>query len=217
MILALLPLAPPVEPGADEARRWAEDELSKADYAAGASLMDRIAQALTDFLADLLSGEGSGSLEPLGYVLALLAVIAVLGGAFAIARPLLAARRRERSDVMEDETRSATELDAAARTAAAAERWHDAVVDGFRAIVRSAEERALIDPRPGRTAHEAAWDAGVAVPDAARALHAASRTFDEVRYSDVVATRAHYETVRAASEALALARPAVSAAQEPTP
>lgn len=217
MILTRLPLAPPVEPGADEARRWAEDELSKADYTQGASLMERLAQALTDFLADLLSGEGTGTLAPLGYVLALLALLALLGAAFAIARPLLAARRRERTDVMEDETRSAAELDSAAQTAAAAGRWHDAVVDGFRAIVRSAEERTFLDPRPGRTAHEAAWDAGESAPEAAHALHAASRTFDEVRYSDAVATRSHYETVRAAWDALALARPVVSTRPEATP
>ncbi|WNM23870.1 DUF4129 domain-containing protein [Demequina capsici] len=209
-------LSIPVEPGADEARRWAEQELSKADYRQGASLADRIAQWLSDVLNNLLSSDGGGGLTPLGYVLALLVVAALIGAAIAIARPLLARRRTERADVLAGEARSASELEAAAQAAASRALWREAVVDRFRAIVRSAEERALIDPRPGRTADEASADTAAVVPAVAHELRLAARVFDEVRYSDRPATESDYAAVSQAADALASARRAPTSVPTPT-
>ena len=58
----------------------------------------------------------------------------------------------------------------------------------MRAIVRSLEERALLDPRPGRTADEAAAEAGRALPAHADRLRAAARDFDDVTYGGRTAT-----------------------------
>ena len=51
-------LDPPLDPTSPEARTWLEDELSKAIYLDDRSLLER----LRDWLSDLLSSTGSGSL-----------------------------------------------------------------------------------------------------------------------------------------------------------
>ncbi|MGC0410015.1 hypothetical protein RKD31_003258 [Streptomyces sp. SAI-163] len=52
----------------------------------------------------------------------------------------------------------------------------------MRAVVRALEERALLDIRPGRTADEAATEAGHALPAHRDRLRAAARDFDDVTY-----------------------------------
>jgi hypothetical protein len=56
------------------------------------------------------------------------------------------------------------------------------VRERLRAIVRSLEERAVLEPRPGRTADEAASEAGAALPDCAAGLRSAALLFDDVWY-----------------------------------
>ncbi|WP_062201063.1 DUF4129 domain-containing protein [Demequina salsinemoris] len=196
----------PVEPGAEEARRWAEDELSRAEYRQGASLVDWLAQAVSDLISRIFGGSDGGTLAPLGYLLALLALAATLVVAWLIARPLLASRRRESAVVLEHDGRTASELDDAARAAAVESRWHDACLDAFRALVRGAEERTVIDPREGRTAHEASVDIASALPGTRSALTDAARRFDALCYSDAVATSADYAAIRAAADAVARTR-----------
>ncbi len=198
--------AVPVEPEAEEARRWAEEELARAEYRESASLVDWLAQALSDLIARIFGGTDGGSLAPVGYLLAVLALAAVLLVAWLIARPLLVSRRRESAVVLEADGRTAAELDAAARAAADASRWHDACLDAFRALVRGAEERTVIDPRDGRTAHEAAVDIAGSLPGTGFALTDAARRFDTLCYSDAVATRADYDAMRTAADAVAQAR-----------
>ncbi|GGY07633.1 DUF4129 domain-containing protein, partial [Streptomyces anandii] len=62
----------------------------------------------------------------------------------------------------------------------------------MRAIVRSLEERALLDVRPGRTADEAAAEAGRTLPAHSDRLHAAARDFDDVTYGGRRATEQSY-------------------------
>ncbi|KOV36917.1 hypothetical protein ADK97_11850, partial [Streptomyces sp. H021] len=52
--------------------------------------------------------------------------------------------------------RSAADHRTAAASHAASGPWTEAVHERMRAVVRSLEERTLLDPRPGRTANEAA-------------------------------------------------------------
>lgn len=204
--VASLTSSVPVDPGADEARRWAEDELSRAEYREGASLADWFAQALSDLIARLFSNAGGGGLAPLGYLLGVLALAALLLVAWLVARPLLVSRRRESAVVLADDARSASQIDEAARKAAQAGNWHEAVLETFRAIVRSAEERTVIDPRDGRTAHEASVDIAAALHGTGGPLADAARRFDAICYSDAVATQHDYEAARAAADAVADAK-----------
>ncbi len=203
----------PVDPGADEARRWAEEELSRAEYREGASLADWLAQALSDLVTRLFSQAGGGGLAPLGYLLGVLALAALLLVAWVVARPLLVSRRRESAVVLADDSRTAAQIEADARAAAEAGRWHDAVLESFRGIVRSAEERTVIDPRDGRTAHEASVDIAAVLEGTGGRLADAARRFDAICYSDAVATSQDYDATRAAADAVrdaALPREAVS-------
>ena len=69
---------------------------------------------------------------------------------------------------------------AAADAHAARGEWADAVRERLRAVVRSLEERAVLDERPGRTADEAAAEAGTALPTCADDLRRSARLFDDI-------------------------------------
>src|SRR5699024_1466294 len=96
--------------------------------------------------------------------------------------------RRSSTDVFGDDVRSAAELRASADSLAGQGLWSQAVHDRFRAVLRSLEDRTLLDDRPGRTAHEASELAGLRLPTCAQDLHRAGRLFDDVCYGHLTAT-----------------------------
>lgn len=198
---------PPVLPDAAEARRWAAEELAKAEYREAApSWLQTLWNDVLRWLSSL-----DGSAEPagavpspvIGVVIAVIIAIAVI-----LARPRLNAAPRQGRDVFEpDSVLSPADYRARAEAAAALENWGDAVVERFRALVSSAEARTLLDPQPGRTADEAARDLAVPFhPEAAR-LDAAARTFDAVRYGGMAASKADYQQVASLDTALESSRP----------
>lgn len=76
---------------------------------------------------------------------------------------------------------------------------HDtALLDGYRAVAASADERTLLDAAPGRTAHEVAVALAAIFPSSAVALSGTADRFDAVRYGD------HRATAEQARDALAL-------------
>lgn len=106
-----------------------------------------------------------------------------------------------------DGPRSAADHRSAADAHAAAGRWTEAVQERMRAVVRSLEERTLLDPRPGRTADEAAAEAALSLPDHAADLRAAARTFDDVTYGGRTADADTYARLRALDLTLERAKP----------
>jgi len=183
MTPALLAAGVPVEPDADEARRWLVDELTKPEYATDPSLLQRF----IDWVVGLFDGLRSPDLGgPWVALWVLVAVVVVAAVAYWVAGPVRLSRRRAGSTaVLQDDTRSAAELRAAADAAAAAGDWSTAVLERFRAVVRALEERTLLDPRPGRTAWEAAEVAGERLPDVAAGLARGAHLFDDVAYGKV--------------------------------
>ncbi|MCB7137224.1 DUF4129 domain-containing protein [Cellulosimicrobium marinum] len=173
----------PVQPGADEARRWLLEELAKPEYRTEPSLLARFLEWLQGLF------DGATVLDLGGPVTALVVVVLVLlvaGIAYRVAGPVRLSRRAPGSAVvLDDDTRTAAELRAAADAAAAAGDWGAAVADRFRAVVRSLEDRAVLDPRPGRTAREAAETAGERLPDVAGGLERGAHLFDDVCYGKV--------------------------------
>jgi hypothetical protein len=81
------------------------------------------------------------------------------------------------------------------------------VRERLRAVVRSLEERAVLDERPGRTADEAAAEAGRALPDCVAGLRAAAVLFDEVWYGGRPAGPASYAALRDLDAQVQAARP----------
>ena len=201
----------PVVPDAETARRWASDELALPIYHRGKSLLTRV----VDWFMSLFDGaQGSGLGLPPGLVGALVVVVvlAVAGVAFWLTGPVRLARRAAGSVVvLGDDTRTAAQLRAAADASAARGDWPAAVLDRFRAIVRSLEERTLLDEWPGRTAHEAAEAAAARLPSQATGLRRAARTFDEICYGKATVGPPTDAWLRTLDTELLATRPTVSA------
>ncbi|TRW44137.1 DUF4129 domain-containing protein [Georgenia yuyongxinii] len=195
-------LGVPVDPDAAEARRLAEEELAKAIYDHSPSLIDRLLTWLQQLYEALtrLGGQTPSGVVPLLLVLAFAAVVALgllLGGR---ARRRRLARTAGASAGLFEDVRTSTDL---TREADAAARRGDhslAVLERFRAIIRSLDERALLDDRPGLTAHEATALATAALPDLSAELDRAGRLFDDVRYGHAVADAGDDQAMRHLAE-----------------
>jgi len=198
----------PIDLGRDEAAALARAELAKPVYAEQRPpLWQRVLTWLIDQVGSLLSRAAQAA--PGGWwgllVLALAAAAVVVlvrwrGGAAhrraSVPQPLFVGR-----------VRSASEHRSAAEAFAARGAFDDAVRECFRAVVRGLEERGLLDERAGRTADEAAADAGRVLPDCAGDLRAGARTFDDVVYGGHPAGRDTYQRLRELDDAVAAARP----------
>jgi hypothetical protein len=199
-------VAPPVT--RESAREAAQQELSKEIYHRyddpwPVRLFDWVTHwidKLFDRVTAHAPGGGPGAVVLVVFVLALLA----------FARWQLGPVRREtraRLALLDERTTTAEQHRSAAAAAAATGRWHDAVVARMRALARDLEERGLLDERPGRTADELGREVAGVLPDAAAAVRAAARTFDEVVYGDRPATEQSYATVADADDAVRRGRP----------
>ncbi|MFI7246087.1 DUF4129 domain-containing protein [Streptomyces qinglanensis] len=200
------------------AREDAERELSRPEYHQhDPSLLHRALDWLWDRLGDLLrtaaeaAPGGSVGLTVLACVLVLLLVALRLRLGSLRARPTT-----DSAALFTDRLRNAAEHRAAAASHAGADRWNPAVQERMRALVRSLEERALLDPRPGRTADEATNEAATDLPELAEQLRAAARIFDEVTYADRPAGPTDYALLRDLDNALLHTRPNPPASRTPT-
>lgn len=205
----VVPPAPPVEPGSEEARRWAAEELSKPVYQdAQPDWLTDLWRQFTDWLRSLGSGDpamDSGVAVPaIGVTILVLIAVAVL-----LARPRLNARRRRPAgdDVDADPSVSPAEYRRRAAAAAARSEWRTAVVEQFRAMVRSAEDRTVIDPLPGRTADEVAGQLAGAFGSHAAELRHAAGIFDAARYGSADATASDHAVLVALDQRLDAAKP----------
>ncbi|RLV67064.1 integral membrane protein [Streptomyces sp. CBMAI 2042] len=196
------------------AREAAESELSKPMYHENdPNILQRGLNHFWDWVAgvfDAAAGAAPGG--PAG--LAVLALI-LIGLAAALWWRLGTPQRSSRTpDALfeSDGPRSAAQHRAAADAHAAALRWTEAVQERMRAIVRSLEERALLDPRPGRTADEAATEAGRALPGHAARLRSAARNFDDVTYGGRTAGQPTYLALRTLDTELDEAKPVLPGA-----
>ncbi len=183
----------------DESRQLLEDELAKTVYQeAQPSVFERAIQAVIDWVLDALSGvrtlgAGPGTLLLAGGAV-LLVVVAVL-----LVRPRLNARaaRKTRSVFGDRSTLSAAAHRRRAAAAAAAGRWNEALAERLRAVIRDAEERGIVEDRPGRTATEAAAGLAQAFPEPAGEIAWLADRFNEVQYGAGVADAT--DAARAAS------------------
>lgn len=204
-----LPAATPVDPERDEARRWASEELSKAQYAsAKPSWLDQLWDGFIEWLRSLNSS-GPGVSPDWTWPLVVSLALALVVTAVIVVRPRLNASRKRNSAAVFDEDAA---LDAGAfrsRAADAAARgdWSTAVVEQFRALVRSAEDRTVIDAQAGRTADEAAAQLGQAFGGFREQLDAAAGLFDAVKYGRASAGAEQYESVRALDSGLDAMKP----------
>ncbi|MFB6618076.1 DUF4129 domain-containing protein [Streptomyces sp. NPDC085524] len=199
---------PPVTTPHDPAREAAERELSKPLYHQNdPGLIDRALRKFFDWLGDLLD-TAAGASPGGGFGLLAIAVLVLLAVG-ALWWRLGAPRRTATADnaLFDDGIRSAADHRTAAEAHAAAGRWTEAVQERMRAVVRSLEERTLLEPRPGRTADEAAAEASVSLPEHTAELRAAARVFDDVTYGGRTADADTYARLRALDTTLTRTKP----------
>nr|WP_312885633.1 DUF4129 domain-containing protein [Lipingzhangella halophila] len=106
-----------------------------------------------------------------------------------------------------DSPRTAADHRTAAEEHAAAGEYAEAIRERLRAITRDLEERAIITPRPGRTATELATDASAALPARREALHRAAALFNDVVYGDRPATADDAHLLRELDDQLRVTQP----------
>ncbi|SDZ38372.1 protein of unknown function [Amycolatopsis xylanica] len=204
----------PVVIGRDDARRAAQEELTDQRYqAAKPSWFDEALRWLAERLGEFL-----GNVESIvpGGVFGLVAIVVILIGAVVAVRVRSGKIRRaasaDRLVFDGGRSRSAAEHRKAAEEAAGRGDFADAVRERFRAIVRALEERALLEERSGRTADEAAADAGRLLPELAAGLYQGARLFDDVHYGDRTATEAGYRELTDLDQRIQKAKPVAMAA-----
>ncbi|MEE6282730.1 DUF4129 domain-containing protein [Georgenia sunbinii] len=207
----------PVTPDSEEARRWAADELARDVYSTEPGLLERAWNWFVRQIERLLSFEAAAppNLVP---IIVVIAVAALLCLALYLAGPVrrrrAVAAERASHAVFDDVDATSDDLTRQADDAARRGDWDRAVLMRFRAVVRSLDERAVLDDRPGLTAHEASTAAAGRLPGCGPDLLWAGRLFDDVCYGSVRARAEQDARLRDVAGAVARARPerAVAAA-----
>lgn len=202
----LLALEPITRSGARDAAR---EELSKGIYqAARPSLLEQALNRLSTFIGhnvDRLSQAAPGGLW--GIVAVVVVLVAVIIVVRAKTGPLSRGARAGDPFAGFAAALSPAEHRRRADEHAAAGRYPEAVRELLRAIVRDLEERAVLEPRLGRTADEVAYEAGRVLPQAAADLQRAARMFDDVWYGARPATAAMVADLRLIDRRVQAARP----------
>lgn len=201
----------------DGAREAAERELDRAVYdEAQPSLTVRVITWVIEHIQELL-GRASSATPGGGFgLLVLVLVLAVVVVTVVRLGPLRRARSADAGlDVPTHVT--AAQLRADADAAARDGRYADAVRARFRAVVRTLEDRTIIEPRLGRTATEVARDASVVAPPLRVALDAGAATFSEIWYGGRKAGPDDLRVVVELDDALARYRPGRTPSSAPGP
>ena len=207
---ALLVTDVPVDPDSPDARKLLFDELAKPEYAAARpTLIDRIAQAIQDWLRSFGASD-DGSVPDLFPLLVTVLIVGLIVAAFVIfGRPRLRRKSQSAGALFSDsgDARSAAQLRASAYAAAAAGDFVVAIEEMFRAVARQLAERTVVSVTPGTTAQEFASRAGRAFPDHADRLMSGARAFDGVRYLDQPGSREAFDEVAALDRDISAAKP----------
>lgn len=201
-------------PDGDQARQWAEDELSKQAYqAAEPTWFDEWTMGIVKWFSDLFSGKGTGDLAPVFLtVIVVVIVLALVVALLVWGRPRASRSARRRTELLgERDDRTTAQLRTEADRAARDRDWDTAVVLRYRALARGLLERDLIDPTPGDTAQGIARQAAAPFPGFADRLHAAATAFDAVRYLRIPADEETYTLLAAMDDELRTAPPLESA------
>lgn len=202
-------LEPPLDPDREEARRWAAEELSDPRYRKAApNWWEEWWRQVTDWLQSLLRGDPWAGADVTVPLVAVLGIV-IIAVAVILARPRLNARHAPSRNVFDDSPAATAESHRRRAVELADDGdWSGAVVEQFRALVRSAEERVVIDPRPGRTADETAVELAPVFPSLTARLSKAATLFDGILYGKELAARADYEVLRELDAEMEATRPA---------
>lgn len=198
----------PLVPDADQARRWAQDELAQKVYQDARpgwaeQLLNLLERALGELLNSIGVADGRTGLA-IAVAVMLLAIVAIIF----IVRPRLNRKTSGVAAVFSDSPfMTAAQHRTVARAAADRADLRTALSEQFRAIVRAAEERDVIVPALGRTAFEIAAELSLAFPTHSLALQHGADLFNAVRYGQQQPTLAMFEELAATDQAVAATSP----------
>lgn len=211
LLPALLRADIPVDPDAPDAKKLLLDELGKPEYAAARpTLIDRIAQAIQDWLGSFRAPEDGSVPDLFPLVVTVLIVGLIVAAFFVFGRPRLRRRSTTPGTLFSDgdDARTSSELRESAQRAAASGDFVVAIEEMFRAIARQLAERTVVSVTPGTTAQEFAARAGRAFPEQSHRLARGARAFDGVRYLDEPGSREAFDEVSVLDREITAARPA---------
>ncbi|WP_410605388.1 DUF4129 domain-containing protein [Amycolatopsis sp. lyj-90] len=198
----------PVDIDRDTARLRAAEELSGQAYQnAKPSWLSEAFSWVLEKLLGFLDAVDTAVPGGIFAVVLLVVVLIVLVVVIRLRSGPLATSAKGGRAVFAGQRKASGEHRRAAGEAASRGDFDDAVREMFRAVVRSLEERALLDEKSGRTADEAADEAGRMLPDVAVPLRAGARLFDDVHYGGIPATEAGYRSLSELDERCRRTRP----------
>lgn len=192
---------PPLDPSPDEARSRLRRELLNPEYH-DQNVVERILERVDRWLGSTLdAAAGTPTLSAAAAIVVAVLLLVALG--LLVSRARATPRAEAAGAVLTEEAVTAAELRSRARAALAAERYEDAVVEGFRALTVGQVERGRLDDRPGATAHEVADVLAADRPALRSRILEGAVLFDLVRYGDREATREQALAVLALDDELA--------------
>jgi hypothetical protein len=193
-------------PGRDEARDAARQELERREYdEARPSLTYRAISWVIEKIQEALDHASSVPGGRLGVLLILL--VAGLLVAVVVVRLRPSMRTPLSADLFEGAAVLTAAQHRQAADAAAARGDHaEAVRERLRAVVRSLEERGILDQRPGRTALEVSAEAAKTVPALAEPLRRGAVTFERIWYGGQPADASAYAVLVAVDNEVSGAR-----------
>ena len=185
---------PTIDIDRDAAHQAAQHELAKAIYPK-ASAAQRFHDWVDELLYRLLEKASS---VPGGWLaITVLLIVLVVGVvvAFRVVRQTMRTSRGGDYQLFDAGQLGAAQHRAAAERFAAEGNWTAAIRHRLRAIAREFEETGLLNPTPGRTANELAFEAGGRLPHLASELSRAAAAFNDVTYGEQPGTSATYQMI----------------------
>lgn len=178
----------PWTPDDDKARRLLDDRIDSYDVdPENMSLWERIVTWLDDLLAFNVDASGAGSI--LLKMLLIVAVAVLLFLLFRYFRPSVSPAAQDADTSLVDPDVSAAQYLASAQRYLADEDFEQGYLHAFRAMVRSAEQRGLVEVTPSTTATVFGWSLGAVLPSFQRRISEAATEFNSISYGGTVPTR----------------------------
>lgn len=196
----------PPDLGRDEARELARRELSKPSYERDTPIVAQVVRWIGEQIAWFLDAAGGAVSSGTGVALLVAAVIGLAVVIVVRAGPMARRAVRPGALVFTGQRHTAADYVAAADAAAGHSDWNAAVIERYRAVVAALEERGVLPARSGRTADEAAAEAGAVLDGAAGPLRSGAAVFDAVRYGCFAATEADDHALRQLYQVVTAAR-----------
>jgi len=209
---------PPI--GGDQGRELAKQELKKQIYHRDdPSVLSRMLTTIKNWLDSLFRTVQNPGRSGGGGIIALIIILLVLVALIVFVWWWMRKRNAKsgRDALLGEKVMAASDHRSLAERLADEGRYAEAIRERLRAIARDLEERAILDPRPGRTADELAGEAGRALPELASALADGVRVFDDVWYGERPGTAEGYELLTGLEERVRTTKPRPLDASAPAP